>query len=79
MLLFSDELIEKQSASAELTERYNQANDEYNAKKDKLRDLKRDAEQMAPSEVWKERLGQEDIPTTLEDVDSELDEAEQKV
>lgn len=79
MFWFSDELIEKQSASAELSERYNRANNEYNTKKDKLRELKHEAEKIAPSEVWQERLSKEDVPTTLEDVENEIDEAELKV
>lgn len=37
------------------------------------------AEKIAPAEEWKERLHQDDVPTTLEELESEMDEAELKV
>ena len=75
----SDILAEKQNETAELAAEYKRVDNEYNAKKEHLRDLMREAEKIAPSAEWKDRLGQEDIPATLEDIDNEIDEAELRV
>jgi predicted nuclease with TOPRIM domain len=75
----SDALNEKQAETAELANEYKRVDIEYNTKKDKLKDLLKEAERVAPSAEWKDRLSQDDIPSTLEDLDNEIDEAELKV
>lgn len=75
----SDALNEKQAETAELVREYSRVDIEYNTKKDKLKDLLKEAERVAPSAEWKDRLSQDDIPSTLEDLDHEIDEAELKV
>lgn len=37
------------------------------------------AEEIAPAEEWKVRLAEDDIPSTREEVETEMDEAELKV
>jgi chromosome segregation ATPase len=58
---------------------YRAADNDYNQKKDVLKKLLKDAETIAPMEEWKERLDHDDVPTTLEEVEDALDEAENKV
>ena len=78
-LICSGILNAKQAETAELAEEYKQVDNEYNAKKGKLKDLMKKAEEIAPSEEWKARLAEDDIPSTREEVETEMDEAELKV
>ncbi len=75
----SDALNEKLAETRELADDFKRIDNEYNTKKDKLKDLLKDAENVAPSAQWRERLSQDDCPATLEEVDNEIDEAELKV
>eukprot|EP00580_Thalassiosira_gravida_P014694 CAMPEP_0201682080 /NCGR_PEP_ID=MMETSP0494-20130426/51433_1 /ASSEMBLY_ACC=CAM_ASM_000839 /TAXON_ID=420259 /ORGANISM="Thalassiosira gravida, Strain GMp14c1" /LENGTH=1127 /DNA_ID=CAMNT_0048165835 /DNA_START=664 /DNA_END=4047 /DNA_ORIENTATION=- len=75
----TDELTEKQAETAELTQQYKAADTEYNQRKDILKKLLKEAENIAPMEEWRERLDQDDIPENLEGVEDALDEAENKV
>lgn len=75
----SDLLLEKQAETAQIIEEYKRAENELTEKMKKLKELMAKAEKIAPSEEWRERLQQDDVPTTLEEVESEMDEAELKV
>jgi chromosome segregation ATPase len=75
----SDLLLEKQAETAQIIEEYKRAENELTEMKKKLKELLAKAEKIAPSVEWKERLQQDDVPTTLEEVESEMDEAELKV
>lgn len=75
----SYQLQEKHAETADLANQYKVADAEYNRKKDNLKMLLREAENIAPKEEWHERLEQEDLPETLEGVEEALDEAENKV
>ena len=79
LLFYSDKLSEAQAASAELVKQYKDAEADYNGKKDNLRKLLAKAEEIAPKEQWHVRLDEEDMPTSLEDVDDAMDDAEAKV
>jgi len=79
LTFYSDKLSEAQAASAELVKLYKEAEADYNLKKENLRKLMAKAEEIAPKEQWHARLAEEDMPTTLEDVDDAMDEAESKV
>eukprot|EP00985_Skeletonema_marinoi_P021555 scaffold13271_cov157-Skeletonema_marinoi.AAC.1 len=75
----TDKLSEAQAASAELLNRYKQAEADYNEKKENLRKLLAKAQEIAPREQWHERLDEDDMPSTIEDVDDAMDDAESKV
>lgn len=75
----SNQLKEKQAETAELANQYQQADADYNEKKNILKKLLKDAETIAPKEQWHERLDQDDLPENLEGVEDALDEAENKV
>ena len=77
--LDSDTLNEKKAETAQISAEFKRVNDEYNVMKNKLRSLMEEAKKIAPEDEWQERLAQDDMPTTLEDVESEMDEAELKV
>lgn len=77
--LISDQLQEKQVETQDLAKQYQTADKDYNEKKAILKKLLNAAEDIAPKEIWHERLDQEDLPENLEGVEDSLDEAENKV
>lgn len=58
---------------------YKQAEADYNQKKDILKKLMAKAEEIAPKEEWCERLDGEGMPSNLDALEEELEEAESKV
>lgn len=73
------QLQEKQAETTDLMNQYRAADIDYNQKKDILKKLLKDANTIAPMSEWRERLDQDDVPATIEEVEDALDEAENKV
>jgi len=78
-LLASDEVHEKEKETTELANQLKVADDDYNFKKDKLKKLLKEAEEIAPREEWDERLQREDLPSDLDEVFDAIEEANQKI
>ena len=75
----SDELHEKEKETAELANQLKFADDDYNFKKDKLKKLLKEAEEIAPRDEWDERLQREDLPSDLDEVFDAIEESKQKI
>ncbi len=63
--ILREQLEEKQAESADLTNQYKMADNDYNQKKDNLKKLLKEAETIAPKNEWHDRLDQDDLPENL--------------